>query len=126
MDPKHVIPLFRFRPCLLCEDSVCLQFLHIYFLQSGAANLPEFHRCLNNAHKFLKLSQISENPPDYKKFYRQMCKGGFSFGTKDCGWMAPDATAEALKSILLLQEQCKFLDDEIPDENLYQAVDMVK
>uniref|UniRef100_A0A3P9IZH1 Terpene cyclase/mutase family member n=1 Tax=Oryzias latipes TaxID=8090 RepID=A0A3P9IZH1_ORYLA len=68
---------------------------------------------------------IPENPPEYRKFYRQMNKGGFPFSTRDCGWIVADCTAEGLKSVMLLQELCPFIKDHIPSERLYDAVNVL-
>lgn len=65
---------------------------------------------------------MPDNLPDYQKYYRQMSKGGFSFSTLDCGWIVADCTAEALKSILLLQEKCPFVTNHVPQERLFDAV----
>ncbi|XP_006163194.1 lanosterol synthase [Tupaia chinensis] len=91
-------------------------------LEAGVHHRPEFSSCLQKAHEFLRLSQVPDNPPDYQKYYRQMSKGGFSFSTLDCGWIVADCTAEALKSVLLLQERCPFVTEHIPREQLCNAV----
>uniref|UniRef100_A0A7N6F700 Terpene cyclase/mutase family member n=1 Tax=Anabas testudineus TaxID=64144 RepID=A0A7N6F700_ANATE len=36
-------------------------------------------------------------------------EGGFPFSTRDCGWIVADCTAEGLKSVMLLQEQCPYI-----------------
>lgn len=92
------------------------------FLEAGAHHRPEFSSCLQKAHEFLRLSQVPDNPPDYQKYYRQMSKGGFSFSTLDCGWIVTDCTAEALKSILLVQEKCLFVTTHVQQEQLFDAV----
>uniref|UniRef100_A0A8D2Q541 Terpene cyclase/mutase family member n=1 Tax=Varanus komodoensis TaxID=61221 RepID=A0A8D2Q541_VARKO len=75
---------------------------------------------------FLSLiTQIPDNPPDYKSYYRQMSKGGFPFSTRDCGWIVADCTAEGLKSVMLLQEKCPFIKDHIPPDRLFDAVDVL-
>ncbi|XP_068090221.1 lanosterol synthase [Hyperolius riggenbachi] len=95
------------------------------YLEAGAHKKQQFHKALEKAHEFLRISQIPDNPQDYKKFYRQMNKGGFPFSTRDCGWIVADCTAEGLKSVLLLQENCSFLSDHIPRDRLQQAVDVL-
>uniref|UniRef100_A0A6I8R2C8 Terpene cyclase/mutase family member n=1 Tax=Xenopus tropicalis TaxID=8364 RepID=A0A6I8R2C8_XENTR len=95
------------------------------YLEAGAHRRKEFQNCLEKAHEFLRISQIPDNPPDYKKYYRQMNKGGFPFSTRDCGWIVADCTAEGLKSVMLLQEQCPFLTDLVPPERLRDAVDVL-
>lgn len=54
-----------------------------------------------------------------------MNKGGFPFSTRDCGWIVADCTAEGLKSVMLLQEQCGFLTETIPAERLCDAVNVL-
>lgn len=53
-------------------------------------------------------------------------QGGFPFSTVDCGWIVSDCTAEALKSVLLVQEKCPFLTTHIPPERLFDAVNVVR
>jgi len=53
-------------------------------------------------------------------------QGGFPFSTLDCGWIVADCTAEALKSILLLQEKCPFVTKHVARERLYDAVAVVR
>ncbi|XP_027950561.1 lanosterol synthase isoform X2 [Eumetopias jubatus] len=91
-------------------------------LEAGAQHRPEFSSSLQEAHEFLRISQVPDSPPDYQKYYRQMSKGGFPFSTLDCGWIVADCTAEALKSILLLQEKCPFVTKHVARERLYDAV----
>nr|DBA19921.1 TPA: hypothetical protein GDO54_015677 [Pyxicephalus adspersus] len=95
------------------------------FLEAGAHKKKQFQKVLESAHEFLRVSQIPDNPPEYKKYYRQMNKGGFPFSTRDCGWIVADCTAEGLKSVMLLQENCSFLSDHIPRDRLRQAVDVL-
>ncbi|KAF3815559.1 hypothetical protein GH733_016832 [Mirounga leonina] len=91
-------------------------------LEAGAQHRPEFSSSLQQAHEFLRISQVPDSPPDYQKYYRQMSKGGFPFSTLDCGWIVADCTAEALKSILLLQEKCPFVIEHVARERLYDAI----
>uniref|UniRef100_A0A8D1LY59 Terpene cyclase/mutase family member n=1 Tax=Sus scrofa TaxID=9823 RepID=A0A8D1LY59_PIG len=74
-------------------------------LEAGAQHRPEFLTCLQKAHEYLRVSQ-----------------GGFPFSTLDCGWIVADCTAEALKSVLLLQENCPCITQHIPQERLFDAV----
>uniref|UniRef100_A0AAY4BJ47 Terpene cyclase/mutase family member n=2 Tax=Denticeps clupeoides TaxID=299321 RepID=A0AAY4BJ47_9TELE len=95
------------------------------FLEAGAEDNPSFTDCLRRAHEFLNITQIKDNPPEYKKYYRQMNKGGFPFSTRDCGWIVADCTAEGLKSVMLLQERCPFITEKVPSERLYDAVNVL-
>lgn len=94
-------------------------------IECSAENTKEFEGCLVDVHKWLKFTQIPENPPNYEKYYRHMNKGGFPFSTRDCGWIVADCTAEGLKAVMLLQENCKFLPEEVPKERLFEAVDVL-
>lgn len=53
-------------------------------------------------------------------------QGGFPFSTLDCGWIVADCTAEALKSILLVQEKCPFVTKHVTHERLCDAVAVVR
>ncbi|XP_077977961.1 lanosterol synthase-like [Glandiceps talaboti] len=95
------------------------------FLEADAHKKTDFSNCLQHAHHFFKLTQVPDNPPDYQKYYRQMNKGGFPFSTRDCGWTVSDCTAEGLKSVMLLQEKCANIKNHIPDEKLFDAVNVL-
>ncbi|XP_071328727.1 lanosterol synthase [Trachinotus anak] len=95
------------------------------FLEAGAQDNPRLAECLRDAHQFLTITQIPENPPEYEKYYRQMNKGGFPFSTRDCGWIVADCTAEGLKSVMLLQELCPSISQPIASERLYDAVNVL-
>ncbi|KAF6738680.1 Lanosterol synthase [Oryzias melastigma] len=95
------------------------------FLEAGGQNNSRLDNCLHEAHRFLNITQIPENPPEYQKYYRQMNKGGFPFSTRDSNLIVADCTAEGLKSVMLLQELCPFIKDHIPSERLYDAVNVV-
>ncbi|XP_056390516.1 lanosterol synthase [Hyla sarda] len=95
------------------------------YLEAGAHKKKQFQKSLEKAHGFLRITQIPDNPPEYKKYYRQMNKGGFPFSTRDCDWIVADCTAEGLKSAMLLQENCPFLSEHIPKNRLRDAVDVL-
>ncbi|XP_027879343.1 lanosterol synthase [Xiphophorus couchianus] len=95
------------------------------FLEAGAQDDPNLVGCLHDAHDFLRVTQIPENPPEYQKYYRQMNKGGFPFSTRDCGWIVADCTAEGLKSVMLLQELCPSIRQPISSQRLYDAVNVL-
>nr|XP_033803079.1 lanosterol synthase isoform X2 [Geotrypetes seraphini] len=95
------------------------------FLEAGAQDCVEFVSSLEHAHTFLRITQVLDNPPDYQKYYRQMNKGGFPFSTRDCGWIVADCTAEGLKSVMLMQEKCSFITELVPQERLFDAVNVL-
>ncbi|XP_033965761.1 lanosterol synthase-like [Pseudochaenichthys georgianus] len=95
------------------------------FLEAGAQKDSALAGCLRDAHQFLTVTQIPENPAEYQKYYRQMNKGGFPFSTRDCGWIVADCTAEGLKSVMLLQELCPSISQPLPSERLCDAVNVL-
>ncbi|KAM4560616.1 lanosterol synthase-like [Fundulus diaphanus] len=95
------------------------------FLEAGAQDHPDLAACLQDAHDFLRTTQIPENPPEYQKYYRQMNKGGFPFSTRDCGWIVADCTAEGLKAVMLLQELCPSVRQPISSQRLRDAVNVL-
>ena len=52
----------------------CTSIYEFLPFQAGAHNNKEFEECLNSAHKWLKNTQVSKNPENYQKYYRQMNK----------------------------------------------------
>uniref|UniRef100_A0A1A7YMY8 Lanosterol synthase (2,3-oxidosqualene-lanosterol cyclase) n=1 Tax=Iconisemion striatum TaxID=60296 RepID=A0A1A7YMY8_9TELE len=95
------------------------------FLEAGAQNDSKLVESLCEAHRFLRVTQIPQNPPEYQKYYRQMNKGGFPFSTRDCGWIVADCTAEGLKSVMLLEELCPFIKHHFTPEHLCDAVNVL-
>ncbi|KAL6839606.1 hypothetical protein ACP4OV_030545 [Aristida adscensionis] len=84
----------------------------------------EFGPTLQKAQEFIQNSQIQENHPDYKAYYRHRSKGSWTLSTADNGWNVSDCTAEALQALLLLSKISPDLSkDPIKEERLYDAVD---
>ncbi|KAK8492907.1 hypothetical protein V6N13_093964 [Hibiscus sabdariffa] len=74
-----------------------------FFLQALlASNLfDEIGPTLMKGHNFLKNSQVRDNPPgDFKRMFRHISKGSWTFSDQDHGWQVSDCTAEALKCCL--------------------------
>ncbi|XP_063155921.1 lanosterol synthase-like [Candoia aspera] len=95
------------------------------FLEAGVQNDPEYNACLKKAHTFFKCSQIVDNPPNYQRYYRQMNKGGFPFSNRDNDWMVCDCTAEAARVLMLLEEQCPFIEEHVALQRLFDAVNVL-
>ncbi|KAL0338802.1 UNVERIFIED_CONTAM: Lupeol synthase [Sesamum angustifolium] len=87
----------------------------------------EYGPTLRKAHDFVKASQVLDNPPgDFHKMYRHICKGAWTFVTRDEGWQVSDCTAEGLKAALLLSQMPpELVGDEMEIERLYDAVNVV-
>ncbi|XP_055337259.1 lanosterol synthase-like isoform X2 [Paramacrobiotus metropolitanus] len=94
------------------------------FLEAGAAKDTAFLPVLRRAYEFIKSSQIREDPPNYTVYYRQSCKYGWTFTTRDGGWMTPDCTAEAVKSLLCLEHGPESI-EPIPVERLHGSVNLL-
>ncbi|XP_058203430.1 dammarenediol II synthase-like [Rhododendron vialii] len=93
-----------------------------------ASNLvDEYGDTLKRAQFYIKESQIKENPAgDFKKMYRHITKGGWTFSDQDQGWVLSDGTSEALKCLLLLSQMPPDVTGEKVDvERLYEAVDVL-
>ncbi|XP_064402287.1 lanosterol synthase-like isoform X2 [Halichondria panicea] len=95
------------------------------FIEASAYEDDDFSENMKAVFRFLKGTQIPDNPPDYKKYYRHMNKGAFPFSTVECGWHVSDCTAEGLKSVMLLQEKCSYLGDSIEDDRLFDCVNVL-
>ncbi|XP_058203427.1 dammarenediol II synthase-like isoform X1 [Rhododendron vialii] len=93
-----------------------------------ASNLvDEYGDTLKRAAFFIKESQIKENPVgDFKKMYRHITKGAWTFPEQDQGWAISDCTAEALKCLVLLSQMPPDVAGEKVDvERLCEAVDFL-
>jgi lanosterol synthase len=77
---------------------------------------------LLKALEFLEAQQILDDCREQEVCYRQRRKGAWAFSTKDQGYTVSDCTAEALKSVLLLQRTAGF-PTLISDERLKDAID---
>jgi len=92
------------------------------YCSTGLVN--EIGSTLRKAHEFIKSSQICENHPDYKTYYRHKSKGSWTLSTADNGWSVSDCTAEAVKALMLLSKISPDLVGEpIEGQSLYNAVD---
>lgn len=71
-------------------------------VQAGLAKDERFKPSMIKALEFLDVSQLRNNLSDP---YRQQRKGGWPFSTKDNGYIVSDCAAEAMKAVILLQEE---------------------
>ena len=74
-------------------------------VESGLAHDPEFHDMMKGCHSFLDDMQMRENPVYFEGYYRQATKGAWPFSTRDQSYTVSDCTAEAMKSVMLIQEK---------------------
>ncbi|KAL9459827.1 hypothetical protein AB3S75_003102 [Citrus x aurantiifolia] len=82
---------------------------------------------LMKAHDFLKTSQVTDNPPgDFKRMFRHISKGGWTFSNKDHGWPVSDCTAEALLCCLnFSMMRPEIVGEKMEPERFYDAVNYV-
>ncbi|KAI2487984.1 Terpene cyclase/mutase family member [Pyrenophora tritici-repentis] len=74
--------------------------------------------------EFLEDQQILEESRDQHACYRQQRKGAWGFSTRKQSYTVSDCTAEALKSILILQNRNNY-PSLIPDNRLKLAIDVL-
>ncbi|MCD7455484.1 hypothetical protein HAX54_028326 [Datura stramonium] len=87
----------------------------------------EFGATLKKANDFLKASQVRENPcGDFRKMYRHISKGGWTFSMQDHGWQVSDCTSEGLKCALLFSQMpTELVGEKLETERLYDAVNVI-
>jgi lanosterol synthase len=73
-------------------------------VESGLANDKANQASLVAALGFLDRMQIRQNPMHYETAYRHRTNGAWPFSTHEQGYTVSDCTAEALKSVLLIQD----------------------
>lgn len=71
-------------------------------VDAGLAQYLRFQNTMLKPLEFIDKAQLRDNLNDP---YRQMCKGGWSFSTKENGFMVSDCSAESMKAVILLQEE---------------------
>ncbi|KAG5569833.1 hypothetical protein H5410_059599 [Solanum commersonii] len=82
---------------------------------------------LRKGHDFIKTSQVKDNPSgDFKRMYRHISKGSWTYSDQDHGWQVSDSTAEALKCCLFFSTMLSELVGEaIEPARLYDSVDVI-
>ena len=117
-------------------------------VESGLSERSEYHSVLLKALEFLKSQQFVTHPVGYEGSpaysdpptaktswecgYRHVRKGAWGFSNRTQGYTVSDCTAEALKSILMLQDMPDSTDPAkkafpqlVSDERLRWAVDIL-
>jgi squalene/oxidosqualene cyclase-like protein len=59
---------------------------------------------LRHVHEFVDHAQLVEEVPLKKEFYRDTCRGGWTFSTADNYWPVADCTAEGMRASLILED----------------------
>ncbi|THG17541.1 hypothetical protein TEA_011453 [Camellia sinensis var. sinensis] len=89
--------------------------------------LEEAGEVLRKGHDFIKKSQVKDNPSgDFKKMFRHISKGSWTFSDQDHGWQVSDCTAEGFKCCLLLSQlPPEIVGEKHEAERLYDAVNVM-
>jgi lanosterol synthase len=74
---------------------------------------------LQHAHAFVVNNQVLENLPDYQRYFRHQCRGGWPFSDRAHGWPITDCTAEGLTAALMLEHAGL---PALPEERILDAV----
>ncbi|OMO74252.1 Terpenoid cyclases/protein prenyltransferase alpha-alpha toroid [Corchorus olitorius] len=93
-----------------------------------ATNLSdEIAETLKKGHYFLKHSQVRDNPPaDFKRRFRHISKGGWTFSDRDHGWQVSDCTAEALKCCAYFAMMPPdMVGEKLETEQFFDAVNLI-
>ncbi|EEF35089.1 Cycloartenol synthase, putative [Ricinus communis] len=82
---------------------------------------------LKQGHVFTKNSQATENPSgDFRKMFRHISKGAWTFSDKDQGWQVSDCTAESLKCCLLFSMMPpEIVGEKMEPEKVYDSVNVI-
>ncbi|XP_061352217.1 beta-amyrin synthase-like isoform X4 [Gastrolobium bilobum] len=126
----------------LSEDGMTMQGIGSQSWDAGlvvqallATNLSdEIGPTLLKGHDFLKKSQVKENPSgDFKRMFRHISKGSWTFSDQDNGWQVSDCTAECLKTNHVVFQCCLLLSmlpqeivgEKMDDEKLFDSVNLL-
>nr|WNF87682.1 multifunctional triterpene synthase [Castanea crenata] len=82
---------------------------------------------LARGHNFIKISQVKDNPlGDFKRMYRHISKGSWTFSDQDQGLQLSDCTAEALKCCLVFAMMPpEIVGEKMEPERLFDAVNIL-
>lgn len=92
----------------LWDTAFCVQAaIESRFLETAAT--PDSRRAvcdsLLRAYEFIDRTQMTEEVAEISRCYRYSRRGGWPFSTRDQGYTVSDATAEAMKAILMLHHE---------------------
>ncbi|KAJ6393082.1 hypothetical protein OIU77_022541 [Salix suchowensis] len=93
-----------------------------------ASNLSdETGPALKEGHSFIKNSQVTENPPgDFRRMFRHISKGSWTFSDKDHGWQVSDCTAESMKCCLLFSMMPpEIVGEKMESQKLFDSVNIL-
>lgn len=96
------------------------------FALQALAQVPGRERwteALRAGHRYIRRSQVLEDVPRRRRFYRDPSRGGWPFSDRDHGWPISDCTAEGLEVALELMGVAG--DERIDDERLRWAAELL-
>ena len=92
--------------------------------EAGLARSPKWEPMLVSALSYLESQQIRDEVPDREICYRQARKGAWPFSTKVQGYTVSDCTSEALRVVLLLQNEHHY-QPLVSEARIFDAVDIL-
>jgi squalene/oxidosqualene cyclase-like protein len=85
--------------------------------------LWQTHReTVQRAHGFVVNNQVLEDLPDFERYYRHPCRGGWPFSDRAHGWPITDCTAEGLTAAMMLQDAGL---PALPEDRILDAVKLL-
>ncbi|KAM9902183.1 hypothetical protein OXX79_004101 [Metschnikowia pulcherrima] len=101
-------------------------FMCQYLIMAGLSRHSKYHDMILKGYWFLRRSQFTEECVEGS--YRDKRKGAWPFSTKTQGYTVSDCTAEAMKAIIMVEND-EYLGPQISDkiarQNLEDAVDRI-
>lgn len=101
-------------------------FMCQYLIVAGLSRHPQYHDMILKGYWFLRRSQFTDECVEGS--YRDKRKGAWPFSTKTQGYTVSDCTAEALKAIIMVENDDYLghqITDKIERQNLEDAVDRI-
>lgn len=101
-------------------------FMCQYLIVAGMAQHPQYHDLILRGYHFLRRSQFTEECEEGS--FRDLRKGAWPFSTKTQGYTVSDCTAEAMKAIIMVENDDYLgsqISDKIDRQNLEDAVDRI-
>ncbi len=92
-------------------------------IRDPAANV---HNAVHSAQAFLDHAQMTEELPDFKRYWRDPAVGGWCFSDGQHRWPVSDCTAEAMSGLLSLYEHPEFGNlPRLEDTRLRKAAEFI-
>lgn len=103
-----------------------VSFMCQYLIVAGMSSDPKFRDLILRGYHFLRRSQFTEECVDGS--FRDKRKGAWPFSTKTQGYTVCDCSAEAMKAIIMVENDeylGHFVQDRIAEQDLHDAVDRI-